>query len=36
MQNMNVKYAKLAVTIDGHADNASDYHVINWLNQLNQ
>ena len=24
------------VTIDGHVDNASDYPVINWPNQLNK
>ena len=24
------------ITIDGHVDNASDYPVINWLNQLNK
>ena len=28
--------AKLAVTTDGHVDNASHYRVINWLNQLNK
>ena len=28
--------AQLAITIDGHLDNASDYPVINWLNQLNK
>ena len=24
------------ITIDGHVDNASDYSVINWPNQLNK
>ena len=24
------------ITIDGHVDNASDYPVINWPNQLNK
>ena len=24
------------ITIDGHVDNASDYPVISWLNQLNE
>ena len=28
--------AQLAVTIDGHVNNASDYLFINWLNQLNK
>ena len=28
--------AQLAVTIDGHVNNVSDYPVINWLNQLNK
>ena len=32
---MEFEKGQLAVTIDGHVDNASDYPVINWLNQLN-
>ena len=34
--NIDNVNALLAVTIDGHVDNASDYLVINWLNLLNK